>query len=851
MKQWLRRLLLCAAIVNCQLSIVHCLAQEDMKMRQICSQAESDLMLGRTDEARDTLLHHLNAFKGTLKRDALRMIALCCLTDYDEQKAGEYVKMMLEVDPYYSVTTNDPPLFVNIINELKAGKRVMVTTASSMEESLDEVPVPTTLITEGMIRSCGGRNLQEVLAAYVPGMNLIDCNDGINIAMRGIYSNMQEKILFLLNGHRLNSYLTNAAQPDFSMSLEKIRQIEVLRGPASSVYGGVALTAVVNIITKQGADVDGILAKGEGGNHGQMRGDVLLGKRYFDLDVLAWLSIYHSKGEQRTVSEEHQSFNSDGDTINTISIGRIGSRPNYDVGVQLTLKGWQLLYNVRYSQVVAPYTFASTAYAYDYDRYITYDGIGPSLASLTHHANLSYSHEWGPLNLKLSAFYDNEDMTQYQVLSESKNLELEFYTGYFLAMMPEDGDYDGSNGVSRCIAGQGQNVGLQLKGGYNYALGRDHKGSLVFGAEYSHFSMEDVRYRRGCEYVMEVGTDIAMRQQAIGRENSANASLQLKHQWRSLILNAGLRYDHKHRFDDSDANEWSPRIAIILLQPKWNMKFSYSKSFVDAPYFYRVGNLMQCILQGKMPIFATPLSPERMHSWQLSFAGNNWMKGFHFEVNGFYNRGSDLITTNFIDYINAGKNYTVGVEMTANYQTPRFSANLDVTWAHTFKSNISTEGDFFDEDDAFEKDLMYGIINDNNNTPALTSNLVLAWQPTPQLRLHAHTLFESKQSTYFFDLNKHCYEGKLWSDYFMLEEDDPRRKEIGEEIENLDVRPYTRKDMAARAIVNVGAEYRIGKLALGLNIHNLFDTRYDRSGMNTSLVPQQGRWWTVSVSYKI
>ena len=172
-------------------------------MRQICSQAESDLQMGRTEEARDTLLHHLNAFKGTLKRDALRMIALCCLTDYDEQKAGEYVKMMLEVDPYYSIMTNDPPIFVSIVNELKAGKTATVTTASSMEESLDEVPVPTTLITEEMIRNCGGRNLQEVLAAYVPGMNLIDCNDGINIAMRGIYSNMQEKILFLLNGHRL------------------------------------------------------------------------------------------------------------------------------------------------------------------------------------------------------------------------------------------------------------------------------------------------------------------------------------------------------------------------------------------------------------------------------------------------------------------------------------------------------------------------------------------------------------------------------------------------------------------------------------------------------------------------
>ena len=821
-------------------------------MRQICSQAESDLKIGRTEEARDTLLHYLNAFKGTLKRDALRIIALSCLSDYDEQKAGEYVKMMLEVDPYYSVTTNDSPIFVDFVNELKAGKTTMVTTASSMEESLDEVPVPTTLITEEMIRNCGGRNLQEVLAAYVPGMNLIDCNDGINIAMRGIYSNMQEKILFLLNGHRLNSYLTNAAQPDFSMSLEKIRQIEVLRGPASSIYGGVALTAVVNIITKQGADVDGIFVKAKGGNHGQVRGDILFGRRYFDLDVLAWLSAYHSKGEQRTVSEEHQSNVVWGETVhpvNTISIGRIG-RPNYDVGVQLSLKGWQLLYNVRYSQVVAPYTFASTAYAYDYDRYITYDGIGPSLASLTHHANLSYSHEWGPLNLKLSAFYDNEDMTQYQVLSETPNpelAELMEFNSFGSELFDAFANY---NGLSRCITGQGQNLGLQLKGDYNYALGSDHKGSLVFGAKYSHFFMEDVRYQMGYDYVNEIYEGVSLREQAIGRENSANASLQLKHQWRSLILNAGLRYDHKHRFNDSEANEWSPRIALILLKPKWNLKFSYSKSFVDAPYFYRVGNLMQCLLHGSMPIFATPLSPERMHSWQLSFAGNNWVKGLRFEVNGFYNRANDLITTKSINYINAGKNHTAGVEFTANYQLPRFSANLNLTWAHTSKSNIMPYMDVELEEE-FDNDLNHGIIDANNNTPALTSNMVLTWQATPQLKLHAHTLFESKQSTYFYDINKNCYILKLLFEGMDLEEDDPELEILGDKISELSSQLYAKKDMPARAIVNVGADYQIGKLTLGLNIHNLFDTRYDRSGMNTNLVPQQGRWWTVSVGYKI
>ena len=87
----------------------------------------------------------------------------------------------------------------------------------------------------------------------MPGLNIIDCNDDINIAMRGIYSSTQEKILIMLNGHRLNSYATNTAAPDFSISLENVKQIEVLRGPAGGyrftdyMRIGIPLTLIVTV----------------------------------------------------------------------------------------------------------------------------------------------------------------------------------------------------------------------------------------------------------------------------------------------------------------------------------------------------------------------------------------------------------------------------------------------------------------------------------------------------------------------------------------------------------------------------------------------------------------------------
>lgn len=59
------------------------------------------------------------------------------------------------------------------------------------------------------------------------------------------------------------------------------------------------------------------------------------------------------------------------------------------------------------------------------------------------------------------------------------------------------------------------------------------------------------------------------------------------------------------------------------------------------------------------------------------------------------------------------------------------------------------------------------------------------------------------------------------------------------------------KDMPARAIVNIGGEYQIGPVTLGLNIHNLLGTHYYRSGMNTNVIPQQSRWFLASVGIRL
>ena len=799
---------------------------QDNATRQIYNQAEEDFDIGRVEQALALLQDNIDNFKGNLLQSAYRLMSICYLSIDETEKAEKCARNLLNYDPYYTASSQDPQRFIDMVENIKLGLTAKITTASSQAESLAEVPVPTTLITEDMIRNCGGQNLQEVLAAYVPGMYIVDCNDDINIAMRGIYGSGQEKILIMLNGHRMNSYCTNIAAPDFSISLEKIKQIEVLRGPASSLYGGVALTAVVNIITKQGADMDGVMLKGGIGNFAQKRGDILFGKHYFDLDVLFWGSIYGNHGQTMDAPPE-MIGDQFGIPYPTVSIGHIGNKPSFDFGLQMKYKDLQFLYDTHFSEVIPPYSMSTLAKSYDHDRYAKISGYTPSFASKSHHADLSYSRRFGKFNFKGVVTYDNSELTHYQVIADFPVPDLALVLG------AEDYiSFFSSPGLFRFISGDEQNIGAQIKGDFNYIDSKVHKGSIAFGAEFTHFSLDDVRYTLGNNYTIMTQENPLIAKEGTGRENSYNGYIQLKHQWRSVIFNAGLRYDHKKRVDDMTLNEFSPRVAFILLQPKWNLKLSYSRSFVDAPYLYRKTNELLDVLvnEDSYQISADKLNPEFVNSLQVTFSGLEWLRGLNFEINAFYNKASNLIQTHVITQENQGTNKTGGIEFMANYHNRKFTVDFNLTWTHTFKSNI------------LERD-----VDDNNNTPAIMSNAVVAWQVTPRLKLHTHILFEGRQDMYNTGLVEllNLYTFLMSSKMVELPDEEYRRQ-----LNELSEKVLMHKSIPSRAIFNIGADYQLGKFTLSLNVRNLFNTYYYRSGMNTNVVPQKGRWFLFEVAYK-
>jgi len=127
-----------------------------------------------------------------------------------------------------------------------------VTVASKTVEKPEEAPSSVTVFTQTDIRNMGITSLQELLN-FVPGFQTtrdVEQGRADRIVARGRGTALSESVLFLINGQRINDLYTGGASLlNRDIAVENIKQVEVIRGPGSALYGSNAFLGVVNITT--------------------------------------------------------------------------------------------------------------------------------------------------------------------------------------------------------------------------------------------------------------------------------------------------------------------------------------------------------------------------------------------------------------------------------------------------------------------------------------------------------------------------------------------------------------------------------------------------------------------------
>ncbi|WP_299667568.1 TonB-dependent receptor [uncultured Polaribacter sp.] len=123
----------------------------------------------------------------------------------------------------------------------------VVVTATRTIRQLSSLPMPVTLISKKQIQKSGTTRLKDILLEQT-GINfVIDQSGFTGIQMQGLSA---EYIMIMIDGVPLIG--RSSGNLDLNrISVNNIKQIEIVKGPSSSLYGSEALGGVINIITEK------------------------------------------------------------------------------------------------------------------------------------------------------------------------------------------------------------------------------------------------------------------------------------------------------------------------------------------------------------------------------------------------------------------------------------------------------------------------------------------------------------------------------------------------------------------------------------------------------------------------
>jgi iron complex outermembrane receptor protein len=156
------------------------------------------------------------------------------------------------------------------------------------------------VVSAADIKEHGYRTLADVLRT-LPGFYVTNDRNYSYLGVRGFSrpGDWNSRILILLNGLRTNDNVYDLAYigEEFSVDVDLIERVEVIRGPSSALYGSNAFFAVINVVTKSGSTMAGGEVATSAASFGTYGGRASYGRSFAkDIDLLISASYSDGKG---------------------------------------------------------------------------------------------------------------------------------------------------------------------------------------------------------------------------------------------------------------------------------------------------------------------------------------------------------------------------------------------------------------------------------------------------------------------------------------------------------------------------------------------------------------------------
>lgn len=518
-------------------------------------------------------------------------------------------------------------------------EELSVTTATKTEEALSKSGSTISIITAQEMKEMGARTLFDALKR-LPGIGISQMFVGAStVEVRGVKTDFSEKVLFLINGHPVNTNLVNGGSSlAFNeFIIDDIKHVEVVRGPGSALYGANAFVAVINVITNQANDVNGAQVTLAGGSNDTKKLNLQFGHQLNDLSIAGNLHITDTNGPDGYVASD--------------SLGQSGNADYWH-------KRYEGSLNFQYGDWSGQSRFVQRDAG-------TFLGASNVLSNRSEQEYIDYFFELTyqtdlhrTLGLTVKTYFDHFQFDNTWEVAPASSL---FPDGLLLR-----------SPIKHDVTGIETQIDVQL--------GENNK--LLVGAAYEHQSQYDVEFwsNGGAGPMVDV-SNVANWNGSHNRDIRALFAQDIWDIHSNLRLIAGLRYDNYSDFGDTV----NPRASLTWTAfDNLRIVANYGSAF-RAPTFAELYNTANNSIVGN-----TGIQPEEIQTYELGLYGE-WDKNSRYGITVFRNSIDELIASSPNDigadaYDNVGELEVNGFELEVS---SRLSNGSTITANYTYQHPVN------------------------------------------------------------------------------------------------------------------------------------------------------------------
>ena len=416
---------------------------------------------------------------------------------------------------------------------------LQVEAAALHPQPLEDAPASVTVLTAQDLRKYGYRTLGEALASVRGFYGTYD-RSYHSVGVRGfnIPGDYASRFLVMVNGHNMADHIFDSMLwfgVDFPIEMSLIKQIEIIRGPSSALYGSNGIFATINIVTKSPEEAGPPSLIADTGSFGEKKAQVMiaepLGKH---ASFLFSGSVFNNSGASPLYFPQFKTHN--GQALN------MDSEKGYHFFGTLLWRNWTFTGVLSDRNKIQPISWGPTIFN---DR-------GTQLIESAGYVEAAYAREFARGTLQWRTYFNADH------LRGRFDYPLDTPTG---TVVEDNRTFSESDWI-----------GTRL----SYRFNASRLGTVTVGAE----GTIDLRAYQGSqdiEPVPMVFVNIDRRDRTLAFFVQDEKALSAH--W---SLNLGARYD----LSVYRANFVSPRAALIY-QPtdKWSYKFLFGRSFRNPSSF--------------------------------------------------------------------------------------------------------------------------------------------------------------------------------------------------------------------------------------------------------------------------